>query len=450
MCARTSFAGTSIPTRFLGYRCLPLVAQGETVGLLYLEEAADYKIDDQDLAVFTETTAFALANLRLRERLRNQSVRDVLTGLFNRRYLEETLELEFARARREQRPASIIMLDIDHFKRFNDLHGHDAGDLVLKAVGQVIKGTIRTSDIACRYGGEEFMLVLPGNTVEEAAALAERVRTATEQIEISHNNATLGKVTMSLGVRGISRNGDLPADVVAAADRALYAAKGAGRNTFAIAPLPVAANLLRRLSRRAAPYPRKVRFGPAIARSIASARCELRNGLSTIATAPSFCAFARWSIPWVPDPPDMATTGMLRPRSRTAFISSKPSPSAIWMSVRMTSGGSRSILKSTAAAPRGPTPPDPHLHQGQLGLSAIDRVLLSPTPSRWASNHHGHLAIFPARRTPGPPCSPGEFHAGQPLDALETVIGELVFRIHPGRRVLAELGIEPQADFVAV
>ncbi|HVI90921.1 MAG TPA: diguanylate cyclase [Dongiaceae bacterium] len=223
-------------TRVHGYRCMPLTAQGENVGLLYLEEAEDQTIDERDLAVLTETIAFALANLRLRERLRNQSVRDPLTDLFNRRYLEETLELEFSRTRRDQRPLSVIMLDIDHFKRFNDLHGHDAGDLVLKAVGQLLKRTIRTGDVPCRYGGEEFILVLPGNTVEEAGSLAERIRGAAEEIEINHKNAPLGKITVSLGIAAFPQSGATVTEVLNAADQALYQAKRNGRNQSAMAP----------------------------------------------------------------------------------------------------------------------------------------------------------------------------------------------------------------------
>lgn len=218
-----------------GYRCLPLVAQGETVGLLYLEEVAGHVIDHQDLAVFTETIAFALANMRLRERLKNQSVRDPLTDLFNRRYLEETLELEFSRARRDGRPLSIVMMDVDHFKRFNDLHGHEAGDVVLKSVAQLVKRSIRTGDVACRFGGEEFVLVLPGHGTKEAAIQAERIRAATENLEISHKNVSLGKVTVSLGIAEFPATGDTAAAVTEAADQALYAAKRSGRNRLIIA-----------------------------------------------------------------------------------------------------------------------------------------------------------------------------------------------------------------------
>ncbi|MEA5451980.1 diguanylate cyclase, partial [Leptolyngbya sp. CCNP1308] len=141
--------------------CLPLLAQGETLGLFYLS-AREIKQPTQQLArAVAEQVALALANLHLRETLQYQSIRDPLTGLYNRRYLEETLTQEIERAQRQHHPIGVIMLDIDHFKRFNDVHGHAAGDRVLEAVGQLLRDSVRGSDIACRYGGEEMTLVLP-------------------------------------------------------------------------------------------------------------------------------------------------------------------------------------------------------------------------------------------------------------------------------------------------
>ncbi len=104
----------------------------------------------------------AIANVKLRDQLRDQSIRDTLTGLFNRRYLLETCRREFSRAQRAQQSVSILSIDVDHFKKFNDNHGHDAGDTVLRAVGKCLENSFRNEDIACRFGGEEFIVVLPG------------------------------------------------------------------------------------------------------------------------------------------------------------------------------------------------------------------------------------------------------------------------------------------------
>ena len=214
------------------YRCVPLVAQGETVGLLYLEERAiaGNSIEDRYLQVLAETLASSLVNLRLRERLRHQSIRDPLTGLFNRRYMEESLELECARAQRAGNNLSVVMADIDHFKRFNDTFGHDAGDLILKHVGEMLRRLLRQGDVACRFGGEEFILLLPGISIAEALAAAERIRAGAQLIDAVHRGQSVGKITMSIGVAEFPSSGDTPEAIIAAADQALYAAKHGGRN----------------------------------------------------------------------------------------------------------------------------------------------------------------------------------------------------------------------------
>lgn len=215
----------------IGYRCLPLVAQGETVGLFYIEERqGEISVNDQDLRALTETVALSLVNLRLQEKLRNHSIRDPLTGLFNRRYLEESLELECSRAERSKQPISVLMLDVDHFKRFNDTFGHDAGDFVLKHVGEFLKRSVRQGDLACRYGGEEFVLVLPGTSLAEAADAADRVREGIRNIELTYRNQSLGRVTASLGVVVSPAAGLTPVELIEAADQMLYAAKNAGRD----------------------------------------------------------------------------------------------------------------------------------------------------------------------------------------------------------------------------
>lgn len=223
----------------IGYRCIPLVAQSETVGLLYLERTdstVPWAIEEHDLRVLAETLALALVNLKLRESLRDQSVRDPLTGLFNRRYLEEALEIEEARASRAATHLAAIMVDIDYFKRFNDEFGHDAGDVVLKSLAELMTSQVRAGDIACRFGGEEFLIVLPGATPERAVSCAENLRRSAEALAITHHGKSIGKMTISLGVAMMPEAASTTHELIEAADAALYAAKRAGRNRVEIAP----------------------------------------------------------------------------------------------------------------------------------------------------------------------------------------------------------------------
>ncbi|MEB3338136.1 MAG: PAS domain S-box protein, partial [Leptolyngbyaceae bacterium] len=218
--------------------CIPMIAQGETLGLFYLSTHTSNALPEakQQLArTVAEQVALAIANLRLQETLQYQSTRDPLTGLFNRRYLEETLNQELSRAQRQQHPISVIMLDIDHFKRFNDTHGHEAGDYVLQTVSTLLKENVRSSDIACRYGGEEMILVLPDSSLEETYNRAEAIRRVISQIAISHNGQTLGSLTASFGIASFPQHGSVGSTLVQAADAALYRAKAAGRNQVVIA-----------------------------------------------------------------------------------------------------------------------------------------------------------------------------------------------------------------------
>lgn len=164
----------------------------------------------------------------LQARLREQAVRDALTGLFNRRYLTETLQRELARCAREARPLSVVMLDVDHFKALNDASGHEAGDRVLQALSGLLAEQVRQEDVACRFGGEEFVIVLPGASAADAAARAEAWREAVLRLQVPHQDATLS-VTVSMGVaeRGAGAHAD---DLLRRADQALYEAKRGGRN----------------------------------------------------------------------------------------------------------------------------------------------------------------------------------------------------------------------------
>ena len=231
----------------LSYRCFPMLAQGETLGLLYVEEpsandperlaAARAAIADHwRIEIMVENIALALGNHRLREALRIQSIRDPLTSLFNRRYLEETLEIEFARASRAKTALSIMMIDVDHFKQFNDSFGHDAGDVVLKAVAQALNSGMRRGDITCRYGGEEFTIFAPGAALEDGERRADALRQTVAAMSLVHNGRPLGAITCSFGVAAFPLHGATPAEVLQAADEALYRAKKAGRNRVETAP----------------------------------------------------------------------------------------------------------------------------------------------------------------------------------------------------------------------
>jgi diguanylate cyclase (GGDEF)-like protein/PAS domain S-box-containing protein len=162
--------------------------------------------------------------------LKQQAIRDGLTGLHNRRYLDETLPRELQRAERQKQPVGIIMLDIDHFKRFNDTYGHDAGDTLLRAVGAVLQEHTRGDDIVCRYGGEEFMLVLPGASLAATQQRAEELRTEVQALMVEHGGQALAQVTVSLGVAGFPAHGTTADSLIRAADQALYQAKRGGRN----------------------------------------------------------------------------------------------------------------------------------------------------------------------------------------------------------------------------
>jgi diguanylate cyclase (GGDEF)-like protein len=162
--------------------------------------------------------------------LHEQAISDPLTGLYNRRYLSEFLPRELARARRSATPVAVILIDLDHFKRINDSFGHEAGDVVLTAIGNLLKAKVRGSDIACRYGGEEFALVLPATGADAAERRAEDIRLAIADLRLSHAEKRLGKITASLGIALFPDHAEDTDSILRAADVALYAAKGAGRN----------------------------------------------------------------------------------------------------------------------------------------------------------------------------------------------------------------------------
>ncbi len=223
--------------------CVPLQAEGSVTGIIRIQfQATDSANQDSRelarretlLTTAAEHATLSLINLRLRERLHQQSIRDTLTGLYNRRQLEASLTSELSRAQRHQEELGIIMLDIDYFKDFNDNHGHEVGDQVLKLVGQLLQNCLRKEDIACRYGGEEFTLIIPETHQQGLRTLAELIR---ERVE-KQINAQLGRqvtqpVTVSLGLARYPQDGNDKNQLLKAADSALYLAKKRGRNQLA-------------------------------------------------------------------------------------------------------------------------------------------------------------------------------------------------------------------------
>src|SRR5690606_14663593 len=211
--------------------CIPLSAQGTQLGLLFLSDDDDGFLSRIDIIeAAAEQLSMALSNLSLRERLRVQSIRDPLTGLFNRRYLEESAAREIARCERRGLPLSLLMLDIDHFKAFNDIHGHAGGDALLAQFGKLLAEHGRGEDIACRYGGEEFTLILPEAPAEVALQRATVICSAVETMRVQHMGRELPRVTVSIGVAAFPDHGSDPETLMHAADEALYRAKHEGRN----------------------------------------------------------------------------------------------------------------------------------------------------------------------------------------------------------------------------
>ena len=221
-----------------GHVCVPVFVQGQTLGVITIStggmgpEAAGRFLSEMEAAI--ASIGLALFNVRLRQSLRELSIRDPLTGLHNRRFAEEVLDKEFARARRSGVPFSVLMMDVDHFKRFNDSHGHEAGDRVLKEVGQLITREFREGDVGCRFGGEEFLVLLHETDAAEAFERADHFRRALRAVPVVHAGEMLGPVTISIGIAEAPRDGASPQAVVAAADAALYQAKAAGRDRVVV------------------------------------------------------------------------------------------------------------------------------------------------------------------------------------------------------------------------
>jgi diguanylate cyclase (GGDEF)-like protein/PAS domain S-box-containing protein len=218
-----------------GYLCMPMMAQGEAIGILHLQRTSPGNVNLIQAtaplaATVAEGVALALANLKLRETLRRQAIRDDLTGLFNRRYMEETLERELHRVARLAIPLGLAMMDLDHFKKYNDTFGHHAGDELLRALGQLIRGQIREDDIACRYGGEEFLIIMPGASLEITIERTEHMRQCVKQLHELRPAQFLHPITISIGLAIFPDNAPSGSALIQAADAALYRAKKGGRD----------------------------------------------------------------------------------------------------------------------------------------------------------------------------------------------------------------------------
>jgi diguanylate cyclase (GGDEF)-like protein/PAS domain S-box-containing protein len=209
---------------------IPLRDEDETIGLLVVENRSGQMPDEEILQSTSDHLKTTLTNKLLQQKLTEQSTRDSLTGLLNRRFMEETLRATVARAKRTGEPLAVVMLDIDHFKRLNDTFGHQVGDEALRVVSRIIQKSVRAEDVACRYGGEEFMLIMPGATLAVATARAESLRRSISQVDLNHVALGIKGITVSAGVAPYSARTLNEVTLIAAADEALYTAKKTGRN----------------------------------------------------------------------------------------------------------------------------------------------------------------------------------------------------------------------------
>lgn len=215
--------------------CVQLRDGSEQFGLLHVRGGPDDSELSLDrwsrLAIMTaDLLSLALSNLRLRADLREQAIRDPLTGLFNRRFLDEMLVKQLSQSMRYERPLGILLLDIDHFKQLNDSYGHHAGDAVLHTIASFLRTALRAGDTACRFGGEEFLLVLPEIELPAAVIRADDLRSEIHTLYLEYEGKVLPAVTVSIGVASFPDHGTTPDALLIAADRALYLAKAAGRN----------------------------------------------------------------------------------------------------------------------------------------------------------------------------------------------------------------------------
>jgi diguanylate cyclase (GGDEF)-like protein len=220
------------------YLMSKLYADEETLKRAELSHAYGYLLKPFKVKELSTTIRIAIVKHQQFEQLEWQRSRDGLTGLFNRRYLEEVMQQQFLLAKRYVWPISLIFVDIDHFKAFNDTYGHAAGDFVIQSVSHLLQDRVRRSDIAIRYGGEELILLLPNCPVDEATVIAEYLRIEVNLLPLCFANQQLNSVTISLGVASYPLHASDCPTLLKAADQALYKAKQSGRNRVVVADLP--------------------------------------------------------------------------------------------------------------------------------------------------------------------------------------------------------------------
>jgi diguanylate cyclase (GGDEF)-like protein len=222
------------------YSCIPIVGRGQILAMLHLRGEAFRNAGaapslNGRIERLTDQLSLSLTNIDLREKLENMALRDELTGLYNRRFLDEMLDHSLAKLKRDGKQAALLLLDVDHFKRFNDKHGHQAGDEALRRVASALAASVRASDVVCRYGGEEFLVFLPECDLAEAMAKAEKIRSTIASTSFRFGDQTIPPVTASIGVAMFPETGLSREQLIRMSDRALYQAKGAGRNRVAVA-----------------------------------------------------------------------------------------------------------------------------------------------------------------------------------------------------------------------
>lgn len=238
----THFAGRP-PERYV---CMPLTAHGETLGVITvecpgIEVATQAELRESTLSSLGEMAAMAIAGLKMRHKLESQSIRDGLTGLFNRTFMEVALEREMSRASRQGKQVAVMMVDIDHFKQFNDSFGHEAGDVVLREVAESMRLGVRGEDIVCRYGGEEFIVIMPEITTGAAMERAELLRRIVSDLALRYHGQPLRQVTISVGLAMFPENSNDADELLRSADHAMYAAKHRGRNRVVMADATIRA-----------------------------------------------------------------------------------------------------------------------------------------------------------------------------------------------------------------